>query len=1058
MGSNFFISSISQFFIVNREIDNIGMYFRSIGTIAPTDFNYNVKEAQEIITGDPMVDFEDNRKQTIGIIGGLYSVERHSPNISSLEGSNIEDNIFIGKISGAYKSRSADNIYQGSILITKVDEILAGIPSFIKGDSIYMSTKEYHISFNSHSLTTGEKNEYINDDVIDKLFELKPGKKYIFRAFIESDFKEGSFVKPLYDNGPLYMEVDNNNIDWDDSKFKIIKNEIDFINENIISYNIIGTKDMTAMPELQDSMKDYYLLEGRWINSEDNINKDKVVVIHETIADMYEINIGDKIEMKMRDSEYGQYLASEKDKREWRTYHTSEPISFEVVGIFESNIGPKRLYGNMYVPASTIPLELGTYNKGVDDQISIYPHMYSFVLKNLGDESVFIEKYEEQLKELGYELNFVINNGKGFLESTIPIKRSSRISLVLFSILMILIQAFVVYIYVDGHKFNYAIERALGIPARVSGRHLVLPLIISGTIASAIGGYLGYNNAMEKSVELLADLVETAQATINSGLDIKYLVSFVTLSIVPFVAMLLLGIRQLKSSSVIDLINNNKGKKQIVTETDTESESFKTGKDTTIITLETKVDTRDIVNSEEQYMDKDKAIRTKDSKKALRAFSLNHTLRSKITSMLLIVLAGIFTFSLLWMNYLTIRNRDLIDKAYNENIITADITTIGDAASSRIEVGPINGKHIDNLFKTDMVKDYSGVAQMLYIELYVNREGVVEKYQAGEKDTVHYLTRKPTFNIYASNKSYNRVDGGMALTELTFVEGYSLEDFDKEYFGDYSDRGNPTIINKSGKEGFPVLVSNAAMEHFGLELGNKIFLEPNLNLRKLSIESYGTIVGTFKGIEREKDIYGYSQINQEIDLFIYPISALEAIENELYYSKLGLEFKPEKNKELMSRKDELRRIVANNPFNNFPTELNIWDKELSNVVEPLEKNISLLEVLYPLTFILSIVIAGILAFVMVLNRSIDVAILRMLGVKSKEVQWNLFRENIVLVLIGIIIASITVFVITLNSYPLDITKYAMVIGGYLLGTFAGLMLGIGKVTNKKPLEMLQVKE
>lgn len=31
-------------------------------------------------------------------------------------------------------------------------------------------------------------------------------------------------------------------------------------------------------------------------------------------------------------------------------------------------------------------------------------------------------------------------------------------------------------------------------------------------------------------------------------------------------------------------------------------------------------------------------------------------------------------------------------------------------------------------------------------------------------------------------------------------------------------------------------------------------------------------------------------------------------------------------------------------------------------------------------------------------------------------------------------------------------------GGYLLGTVVGLILGIRKVTNKKPLEMLQVKE
>lgn len=1067
MGSNLFISSASQFFIVNREINNISMYYRSIGTITeietPIDYNYNIKEAQEIITGDPMIDFEDNRRQTTGIIDGLYSIERHSPAIIIIGGSYIEDLIFVGEIDSTHKSRSADNIYQGSILVSNVREILAGIPNFIEGDYTYGFDQEHHFGFMSHSLVTGEKIEYINDDVIDALFELEPGKKYLFRTFIDLKLYEGSTAKPLYDGGPLYIELDDSGyIDWDDPKFSVVKEEIDFINENVISYNVIGTKDMTAMPELQDSMKDFYLLEGRWIDSQDNINQNQVIVIHEAIAERYGINIGDKLEMKMRDSEYGYILATEKDRKEWKTYYTSEPIFFEVVGIFESNTSPRRLYSYMYVPGSTIPQELGRYTKGLDEPIPfIKPDLYSFVLKSVGDESAFIEKYEEKLKELGYDLNFIINNGESFLESTIPIKRSSTISLVLFSILLMLIQAFVVYIYVDGHKLNYAIQRALGIPAKVSGRHLILPLIISGTLATMVGGYLGYNNAMKKSMELLASLAESTQGTINSGLDIKYFVSFVILSIVPFVAMLLFRINKLRNLSVIDLINSNKRKKRLARQDEAESgieiEGYEIAKATTAMPIETEVVPKKSDKDEEPYIDKDKGITIKGSKKALRGFSLSHILRSKITSMLLIILAGVFVFSLLWMNYLTIKNNDLIDRAYKENIITGDII-IREGGSSKVGAGPINRRHIENLFETGLVDDYTAIAEMFYPELYIDRDGIVEKYEAGEKDTVHFLTRKPTFVAYASNKSYNSQNGGMALTELNFVEGHSLEDFDKEYRGDYSNHLNPIIVNEDGKEGFPILVSNSAMEHFNLELGNKVFLEPNLQLRNLSIESYGTIVGTFKEIEQDKDLYGYSKINRELDLFIYPISALQSIERELYYNKLEFEFKSEKNKELMERKEEIRKIVSNNPFNNHPTELRLWDGELTNVIGSLEKSLSLLEVLYPVTLILSVILAGILAFMMVLRRTLDVSILRILGVKGKEVQWNLFRENLLLVLIGIVASSIIVFAITTNSFPIDLTKYAMVCGGYLLGTIVGLILGILRVTNRKPLEMLQVKE
>ena len=78
IASNLFISSISQFYIVNREIDNIGRYYKSIGTIVPTNFNFNIKEARELISSDPMIEFEDNKRQTIGMIDELYSVKRHS--------------------------------------------------------------------------------------------------------------------------------------------------------------------------------------------------------------------------------------------------------------------------------------------------------------------------------------------------------------------------------------------------------------------------------------------------------------------------------------------------------------------------------------------------------------------------------------------------------------------------------------------------------------------------------------------------------------------------------------------------------------------------------------------------------------------------------------------------------------------------------------------------------------------------------------------------------------------------------------------------------------------
>jgi hypothetical protein len=1055
--SNLFISSISQFYIVNREIDNIGKYYRSIGTILPLDENnFDVKEAQELITGDSMIDFEDNIRHTIGVIDGLYRNKRNNPALFNTPGSDVLDHIFIGEMREAYKYQHAENIYEGSTLDVKVTDILAGNPDYIEGDFRYKNDQKHRFLFLSHSIVTGEKLEYINDDVIDEIFQMEPGKKYLFRTFLHASGEIGFFAKPLYNDGPLYIELDDNgHIDWEAPQFKIIKEEMDFINENIISYYLIGIKDMVAIPEVQDSAKDYYLVEGRWFNKEDDEKQNHVVIIHENIAKNHKINIGDKLEIKMRDSEYGSdLLFTEKDRREWRNYYTSEPRPFEVVGIFNSNVYP-HIHIHMYVPNSTIPVELGRFTKGLDESMPIYPSSYTFVLKNAEDESAFIEKYKEPLKELGYELSFLINNIESFRESSAPIKRSTTISFVLFSVLLILIQGFVIYVYIEGHKLNYAIERALGIPSKISGKHLVLPLIIYGMIASGIGGYIGFNNAMEKSMELLGSVPATTQTTVNSGLDIKYFILSILLSMIPFVIMLMLKTNKLKNSSIIDLINNNKKRKTIQGKT----ESLEMAKATTISTEveyeeEKSIKTKtELSKSEDKHIEKDKQTK-KDSIRSLRRFSLKHTLRSKATSLLLIVLAGVFTFSLLWMNYVTIKNNELIEKAYKDYIITADVITQGNLVSDT-RTGPISGRHINNLMETELVEDYSATALMIYDELYIDREGVIEMYEVGEKDKVHVFVSPPKFVVKASSKSYNSSDGVIEFVELNIIDGYSLEDFHKEYIRGY--KGLETIIvDEKGGEDFPILVSNKAMEHYELELGDKISLKPDPNYRKLLMEAYGTIVGTFAGVGSSEDNDGYSPIDEE--LFIYPLSVLKTVERGVYYSKMEFVFKQEKNKEIIERKEEIKKIVSDNSSNEIPTELKLWDGEVVNVVGPLEKNTSLLEVLYPVTFTLSIIIAGILAFIMVLRRSTDIAVLRILGVKEKEVRLNLFSENIMLVLIGTAIACITVFVISVKSYPIDMFKYVMVSGGYLLGTISGLILGIGKITNKKPLEMLQVKE
>jgi ABC-type antimicrobial peptide transport system permease subunit len=124
----------------------------------------------------------------------------------------------------------------------------------------------------------------------------------------------------------------------------------------------------------------------------------------------------------------------------------------------------------------------------------------------------------------------------------------------------------------------------------------------------------------------------------------------------------------------------------------------------------------------------------------------------------------------------------------------------------------------------------------------------------------------------------------------------------------------------------------------------------------------------------------------------------------------------------------------------------------------LEKNITLLEVLYPVVIGVSVLVGAGLCFLMLLQATREAAILRILGTTRRSVRLALFSEPVILSMIGVIISlGITSFLWTTTG-QVPIGSLLTSAGLYLLGTLIGSISGAIMVTNKKPLELLQVKE
>ena len=81
----------------------------------------------------------------------------------------------------------------------------------------------------------------------------------------------------------------------------------------------------------------------------------------------------------------------------------------------------------------------------------------------------------------------------------------------------------------------------------------------------------------------------------------------------------------------------------------------------------------------------------------------------------------------------------------------------------------------------------------------------------------------------------------------------------------------------------------------------------------------------------------------------------------------------------------------------------IWDEELRIVVAQLDKNLSLLQVLYPVVIGVSVLIGAGLCFLLLLQATREAAILRVLGTTRTAVRLALIIEPLVLSILGVLL-------------------------------------------------------
>ena len=240
----------------------------------------------------------------------------------------------------------------------QVDQVAAGYPEYVQeGRSI--------------RLRCSPENAGGLDAVFDSL---EVGGRY----FVQAHFKPTSgrtwqsasnnlTLKPLTDSGLWFLPVESGKtVDFTDLALAELWEELQVMNENQHAMLVVGTKDMSAMPPVQESSRDLYLAEGRWLDRVDDLNGNRVCVVHRDFAALRGLAVGDTITLKLRhlQTPIEGYIIPKQDWGGgmdwgvWQDYETHTE-TFEIVGLYGMLLrGLSQDTSRMYIPDSVLP-EIG---------------------------------------------------------------------------------------------------------------------------------------------------------------------------------------------------------------------------------------------------------------------------------------------------------------------------------------------------------------------------------------------------------------------------------------------------------------------------------------------------------------------------------------------------------------------------------------------------------------------------------------------------------------------------------------------------------------------------
>lgn len=1038
-----FMTKAVGFILVQRETEVLGSYYRSIGILENVkdpqfgvirDYAGDISAGIELIETSPYFAYGDQREVVSGVMQQTYNAD------GRFKWSN--NTLFMKQFPMEYWPNVHDTDIWFIGELVKREEVKP-----MRGQPEEVETIGYSLTFNIDTLLAAYPEDARqgsplvllfmfegNEAAIPIIQEMTAGKRYLIRGWedpwvLESEIWENAYfakfqIIPLDDGGLWYYPLaKDEQIDFSAPEMASIKNRIDILNENLHTLALIATADMSAMPRMQEAARFYYLTAGRWLNYQDHLAGNKMIVVPEDFARLRRLELGDELQLTFRPLKdtYSGHIRDGIDTILWRSYPTYQD-TYEIVG----------LYNRMSCCAHNAFIPIGSLRPGFvsssQEQFK-WDAGYSFVLDSSRNEAEFVQAYNAPLQELGISLTFLANNGPGYWAAVDPIRRSMSAEILVFSLLMIVALILAVFLYVMQRKRDYAILRALGVPVKQANAQLVLPLLLVGGVGIIVGGLPAWNYALDQAKATLSTLPMPSGASPSADLSLLFLAGLCLAIFLLLGAFSGLGAFSLSMKPVYELLQDQ-STRPAGRQKRERTGAFRQPPPSLSSSLAGTVDGAGSTPPATFANQSEIAWRRKYNPSSLGRYVLHHALRSRFKSILTLAIALSFMLAAGWIRQTMERSRLEIDRLYDTTVVEADILVANPSVSPPVGIsyhgsGFVYLRTINSVLYSGFVQDSVLEADTFWIRIK-------------KLDTRDELTGK--IRVYAYDSPETFYSDLADPDSLIFASGWDMDFFDEQW-----------TLDGIRQKGIPMLFPSSMLEQLSLKVGERV------EITDLSPSTYpGVIVGQYSG-ERTTTINKLDFIRN--DQILVPLSALTVMERDATtFTVAHFSLDPKKNRELPQFRSDMEEVIKAPGAGTQDLHFVIWDEQLRFVVAPLEKNLSLLKALYPVVIAVSVLIGAGLCFLLLLQTTKDAAILRVLGTTRSALRLALVSEPFFLSIIGVVIGLAISRFLWMASGLVPVGALLSGAGLYLAGALTGSVAGALAVTNKKPIELLQVEE